>query len=434
MEYKQAEEKLQKWVMSQRWLVKAIRVFLRSAPKEAKFSIVGGAVRDVLLEGKPPKDIDLLVSDSCEEEVYEMLTLMLARKQIKDFKKVGQSFPVFKVKFVGLKEPIDLALARQEVSTGKGHKDFRYTSNYISARVDSNRRDFTINALYCGLKMVEGKIRVHLQDFHEGLEDLSNFTLACVGEGAARFREDPLRILRAIRFRSQLKLSISSRTWVQMAFRAHLTQHLSYERVHYEFIKAASSDFSQTLDYFADLELFDVIFSPMEGYDAFPTFDCRFIGEHQEIPEELVWPLTVLSRKGSDWHDMSLQIKTLGRIMSPQEKRSVAILNGLSKLLTRLDTLFPDTYLEEVRESRHGNLIEQLYNILKLPHCWPDLERVNPYIPERVNGGDLQDWGLKPSPRFSFILRSLREFQIKGINSRVKFKKWALANEFEGEE
>ena len=424
------EQILQKWVMGQRWLVKAIKVFLRTAPGEAKFSIVGGAVRDALLGQTKPKDIDILVSDSCEEDIEEMLQLMLARRQIKGFKRVGQSFPVFKVEFVGLKDPIDLALARREVSTGSAHTAFRYESEYVSASEDSNRRDFTINAIYCGLSLVDGKIKVSVKDYHGGLADLADGRIQCVGNAADRFKEDPLRILRAIRFGAQMpSCRINTHTYANMAFRAHLLGTVSLERVHHEYIKAASHQFTDTLQVYCDLELFDTIFSPMGGYDAFPERENFVSGTFQAVPEELVWPLTVLSCKNSDWGNMDHQIKTLSRVKSPQEKRSVAILNGLSKLVTRTVSFFPDVYLEEVRQSRYGKHIEDLYSLLKVPHCWEDLPRVNPYLPEPLTGEHLKSWGIAPSPSYKFLLRGMRAFQINGINDEKKFKKWAIDQE-----
>ncbi len=177
---------------------------------------VGGAVRDMLLN-RPCQDKDYVVIGATEEE-------MLA----KGFKKVGKSFPVFLHPETGE----EYALARKEIKTGNGHKDFQFIfSPDITPEEDSLRRDFTCNALY--LNPENGEIL----DFCGGREDISRGILRHVSD---HFAEDPLRILRMCRFAAQLNFTPAPET---MELCRHMVKngalkHLHKERIWGEFEKA----------------------------------------------------------------------------------------------------------------------------------------------------------------------------------------------------
>ncbi len=105
---------------------------------------------------------------------------------------------------------------------------------------DVDRRDFTINAL--ALKKID-ELKFEVIDYHEGIKDLKNNLLRTVGDPNLRFKEDSLRILRAIRFAVQLNLEIDDETFVAIKAHAPLIKHISWERIRDEFMKILASNY-----------------------------------------------------------------------------------------------------------------------------------------------------------------------------------------------
>ncbi len=170
--------------------VKIIRV-LQNAGFEAYF--VGGAVRD--LWGQPhilPKDLDIACSASPHE-----VSKIFATAQF-----VGENFGVSLVSQGGF--CFELAMFRKEGD----YQDGRHPSCISQASLyeDSCRRDFTINALYFD------PVKKIIVDFHNGLSDLNHKIIRCVGDPKLRFKEDILRVLRALRFCVLKNFSIENTT------------------------------------------------------------------------------------------------------------------------------------------------------------------------------------------------------------------------------
>lgn len=148
---------------------------LRAVNDSFDIYLVGGAVRDELL-GLPIKDRDYVVVGATPEQLLK-----------KDFKQVGQDFPVF----LHPKTHEEYALARTERKTAKGYHGFSFnTDPSVTLEEDLLRRDLTINAI---AKDSQGNII----DPYNGLSDIKNKVLRHVSKA---FSEDPLRILRIARF------------------------------------------------------------------------------------------------------------------------------------------------------------------------------------------------------------------------------------------
>lgn len=143
-----------------------------------KVYLVGGAVRDQLL-GLPVKERDYVVTGSSEEEMLE-----------RGFTQVGKGFPVF----LHPKTHEEYALARQERKVAPGHKGFSFTfSPSTTLEEDLIRRDITINAI---AQAKNGE----LIDPFGGQKDIKNKIIRHVSDA---FSEDPLRVLRACRFKAK---------------------------------------------------------------------------------------------------------------------------------------------------------------------------------------------------------------------------------------
>ena len=185
--------------------------------------IVGGAVRDLLLNVKP-KDFDI-ASNATPEEVYKVFR----RSRI-----IGRRFRLVHVLWGS--ETI-------EVSTYRGHHmsegDAQTNDSgriirdniFGSLTEDAARRDFTANALYYNVATEE------VLDFHNGVADIKANLLRMIGDPLTRYQEDPVRMLRAVRLSAKLGLKIEAATQAPIAKNAALLQDVPPSRLFDEMLK-----------------------------------------------------------------------------------------------------------------------------------------------------------------------------------------------------
>lgn len=172
---------------------------------EAEIYLVGGAVRDIILDQEAIKDFDFVIRGVELEELQDFLC------QLGVVDLVGKNFGVIKFKpFEGtFRIPFDIALPRSEHSfLSGGYRDFKIQSNpKLAIEDDLSRRDFTINAMAWDFKNRK------IIDPYGGIKDLEHKILKTVGEPIQRFKEDYSRMLRAIRIACQLDFRIDDETW-----------------------------------------------------------------------------------------------------------------------------------------------------------------------------------------------------------------------------
>ena len=179
---------------------------------------VGGCVRDGLM-GQNSHDIDITTS----AKPLQVAQIFKAYKIIE----TGLAHGTLTVIIESL--PLEITTYRSE---GK-YTDKRrpQTVNFISdLKTDTSRRDFTINALCYSPK-------TGLMDFWGGEDDIKNKSIRCVGKAALRFEEDPLRILRALRFAATLDFTIEKATRAAIFKKAYLLKYISSERLYQELCK-----------------------------------------------------------------------------------------------------------------------------------------------------------------------------------------------------
>lgn len=182
---------------------------------QAKTYVVGGAVRDNLM-GLTPKDRDFCVVGATPEEML-----------YHGFSKVGAAFPVFLHPVSG----DEYALARREKKTGNGYHGFVVEfGTCVTIEEDLKRRDLTMNAIaydHMGARFI---------DPFNGQADIDNKVIRMVN--AVTFAEDPLRVLRALRFAARYKgFTIDPKTHHVMSQTAPDLKHLSNERFYAELVK-----------------------------------------------------------------------------------------------------------------------------------------------------------------------------------------------------
>jgi poly(A) polymerase len=190
----------------------ALKVVLRLHQHGHQAYLVGGCVRDLLL-GRKPKDFDVATSAHPGE----------VRAIFRNCRLIGRRFRLAHVYFKGGKivevstfranptelEPAAGAAAAEE---GQGGEDLLITHDNVfgTAQQDARRRDFTINGLFYDAS--EGRVI----DYVRGRRDLDERFIRTIGDPEIRMREDPVRILRAVRFAAKLDLDIESRTYAAM--------------------------------------------------------------------------------------------------------------------------------------------------------------------------------------------------------------------------
>jgi tRNA nucleotidyltransferase (CCA-adding enzyme) len=201
----------------------AIRQFVRGFGLDAY--VVGGAVRDELL-GLPHNDEDFLVLGLDHAGLRAALE---PYGRVEDMDVHGQLvgvrlYPSDRDARAAAPAGIELTPPRAERSTGPGHRDFEIVADgSITLAEDLARRDFTVNTLARRLDTGE------LVDLFDGVRDLQRRVLRAVS--ATSFGEDPLRILRGLRFVSQLGFEIEPETFEQMSREAGGLAHVSTERI-----------------------------------------------------------------------------------------------------------------------------------------------------------------------------------------------------------
>ena len=189
--------------------------------------LVGGAVRDRLLK-RPIKDKDFVVVGATVTEMIDT-----------GFQQVGADFPVF----LHPTSHEEYALARTERKQGSGYKGFSvHASPDISLEDDLRRRDLTINAMAIEVTSLTDDTPINGQviDYYGGLQDLKSKTLRHV---SSAFSEDPLRVLRTVRFYSRyydLGFAIADDTLTLMRQLVDTGElaHLSAERIWQESSRA----------------------------------------------------------------------------------------------------------------------------------------------------------------------------------------------------
>ncbi len=180
--------------------------------------LVGGSVRDRFL-GVESKDLDFATSS--RPEGTRRLLELAGPSTIFD---IGEKFGTIGAVFGDVK--VEITTYRSEWYVDRDRRPVVEYSN--SLETDLSRRDFTINA------MAEDALKGDLIDPHGGIRDLAARKIRAVGIAAERFREDPLRMLRAVRFASQLSFAIEPSTREAIKAHAHHLDSVSRERIRNE--------------------------------------------------------------------------------------------------------------------------------------------------------------------------------------------------------
>src|SRR5690554_1168508 len=237
----------------------ALKVLYRLHNSGYQAFLVGGCVRDLIL-GLHPKDFDVATNATPEQ----------IRKLFRNCRLVGRRFRLAHVVFG--REIIEVATFRghhdtsDDESTDKvGQQDAEgmlvRDNVYGSIEEDAQRRDFTANALYYNIADFS------IIDFADGVKDIEAGVLRMIGDAATRYREDPVRMLRAVRFATKLNMRLDESVAQPIRELAPLLQNIPPARLFEEVLKLftagkALANFEMMVEY----HLFQPLFPLLKTY------------------------------------------------------------------------------------------------------------------------------------------------------------------------
>lgn len=205
-----------------------MKIYSRLVENFPQSYFVGGAVRDLLL-GRRLVDMDI-ATEAVPEQAAEILKSLGL-----EYSMQHEEFGIVTAKAGGLKA--ELATFRKDLPSLSRYPNIEFVTDPES---DSSRRDFTVNALYLQANSWE------ILDFHNGLRDINNRVINFIGDPDMRIKEDPLRIVRALRFSLVLGFGMARDTAKALGRNRHLISELTKNRISAEADKIDSPELQKT--------------------------------------------------------------------------------------------------------------------------------------------------------------------------------------------
>ena len=407
---------------------------LRSHDHQALFA--GGCVRD-MLRGQEPKDYDI-ATEATPEEVLRIFP---------HGNTVGAHFGVVLVKEDGFH--FEIATFRTEGEYLDGRRPDSVT--FTTAEEDAKRRDFTINGMF--LDPVEDKVI----DYVDGLSDLEAGIVRAIGDPVERFREDYLRLLRAVRFGTLLNFEIERHTWAALQVRSPHVTEITPERIREELDKIwRSPQRVRGFDLLVESHLMQAILPEimnLQGCEQPPQFHPEgdvFVHTRlmlDMLPEDASLPLVLsvlfhdigkpdtyhydaeadrIRFNGHDKLGAEMAVGILKRLRYPNHviddvEVSVAnhmVFKDVQKMRTSKLKRFMarDSFDDEMElhrvdcASSHGMLDNYQFLQTKAEEFASE-----PLIPPRlVSGNDLMNLGWTPGPDLGRVLTEIQDLQLEG--------------------
>ncbi|MCF6284086.1 MAG: CCA tRNA nucleotidyltransferase [Candidatus Hydrogenedentes bacterium] len=420
---------------------RAICATLREAGFRALFA--GGCVRD-RIRGTAPKDYDI-ATNALPPEVAEVFPRTIA---------VGASFGVVIVVDDG--EHFEVATFRKDGPYLDGRRPSRV--DFVDEEEDARRRDFTINALFYDPDTEE------VLDYVGGQEDLRRGVLRCVGEPAARFTEDYLRLLRAVRFSARLNFGLAPDTRAAMVDGAPNILKTSPERIREELTKMLTEGYAhRSLTLLDETGLLKVVLpeiDAMKGVEQPPNFhpEGDVFVHTMLLMKHLEGPCSATLAFGALLHDVGkpatqtfedrIRFNCHAKVGADMARCICRRLRFSNDDTDRIVWLVAQhmrlAAIPEMRESKRKRFVreegfDELLALCRLDCLasigtldtieWIQAYRAN--VPEEtmrpaplITGDDLIAMGYTPGPKFKELLRAVEDAQLEG---RIATKEEALA-------
>ncbi|GFM83258.1 poly(A) polymerase I [Pseudomonas cichorii] len=235
--------------------------------------LVGGCVRDLMLNIEP-KDFDVATSATPEQ----------VRAEFRNARIIGRRFKLVHIHFG--REIIEVATFRANHPQDEDEEDSNQSSRNESGRIlrdnvygtleeDAQRRDFTINALYYD------PVSERVLDYANGVHDIRNRLIRLIGDPEQRYKEDPVRMLRAVRFAAKLDFGIEKHSTLPIRPLAPMLRDIPSARLFEEVLKLFLSGHAEpTFEMLVDLELFEPLFpASSKALEYNPTYTHTLISQ-----------------------------------------------------------------------------------------------------------------------------------------------------------
>ena len=325
----------------------ALSIISRLQSKKFKAYIVGGGIRD-LIEGLEPKDFDI-VTDCEPREI---------RKLFRNSRIIGRRFKLVHVTF-----PNEII----EVTTFRSGQDPQSDSIQINDKgriirdnkwgtqeEDASRRDLTINSIYYD------PLSNEIVDYTGGVKDLESKKIRFIGNAEQRIIEDPVRILRVLRFAAKLNFEIEPT--IKKAITNYKSQLLdmSSARIYEEIIKMFLTGHAlKTYQLLQEYGLFDLLFPHLENSEEnFNDFyENAFIETDQRLKENkklnvgflfaiLLWPKVYLKSGISNRINYKSFYRTMAAVMQKQQ--------NITAVPRRYSSFIRDVWMNQIRFNKVG--------------------------------------------------------------------------------
>lgn len=387
---------------------------LRAAGFEALFA--GGCVRDLLL-GVGASDYDVATNATPDAVIglFRRTTL------------VGVSFGVVRVLGPRGVGEVEVATFR----TDGEYRDGRHPESveFGTAEADASRRDFTINGMF--LDPISGEVI----DYVGGRADLDRRVVRAIGDPGARFAEDKLRLLRAVRFTSRLGFTLDPATAEAVRLMAPEVRQVSVERIAQEWSRMITHPRrSLAMELTRDLGLLDAVLPLLASIAArnagsrlHPNDDvwASTMRVLDELPGHPTFPLamaallhglgsgTIAGQIGREWKLSNADRERIAWLV----ERQSALLEAERLARSRLKRLLCEPGIDELLSLHRAIAVATTGDLSHVAYC-ERYRRDQPNGPldpvPLVNGRDLIEAGIRPGPRFSLILEQLRDAQLDG--------------------
>lgn len=233
----------------------ALKVLYRLTQAGYKAYLVGGAVRDLLLDIQP-KDFDV-VTNAHPEQIRELFSKC---------RLIGRRFRLAHVRFGNEIIEVSTFRAPHHTSDIGGHtEEGRIIRDNVYGNIDDDvwRRDFTINSLFYDIE------NFSIIDYTDGVQDIEARSIKLIGNPAERYREDPVRMLRAIRFAAKLNFTIAPDSVKPIPTMSHLLDDISESRLYEEFNKLFMNGAGEkTFELLKQYPLFHTLFPEVSQFET----------------------------------------------------------------------------------------------------------------------------------------------------------------------
>jgi poly(A) polymerase len=400
--------------------------------------LVGGCVRDFLI-GRELKDYDI-ATDATPGVLCKLFPMAIT---------VGKAFGVIKVP-TGTQPPLlEIATFRKDLD----YNDHRHPEGVVfSGPVeDASRRDFTMNGLFYDPKTSR------ILDCVQGVEDIQNRLIRAIGNPSLRFREDALRLLRAVRFKTRLGFSIDLETAQAIRSRARLVTKVSAERLRDELTALWTGPRpGEALKLLSELDLLPWVLPELEelkGVIQIPSHHpdedvwthllkmVDFLAKqspHRSVA--LAWaavlhevgkPVVSKQNAGLNFNHHEVEAAKLVEKITQRFKlsgveiqRVVSLVGDHLKLKdvfqmreATLQRLLREDHFEELLALHRADACALDGNLAYYEFCSSRLNQLKSAaqlgMPKWVDGRDLIQLGFSPGPLFSEILRNVEDLTLE---------------------